>query len=265
MSTRLTTQNAAPSVDNYVEGRYALSHIWRPEATVAAPVVPAVVTEMMTLSINKPTWDKNEKIFAQGSGDLSARIKRGYNVSGQITFSNGSMVTQLAALFGLSMGTTNTNAIPGYVDKDEPHVIWEACRRKRDNTTHLDTIVIPDMIIDDWGFEDPLENAPFTIEWHSYFPFFSLYTGRELVYDEYTGDGSTTAFTLSGTPVNLWTAANYDLLDYDTLVYVKEKATGKTTGTFQKTGYSQATTTLTAATAPVAATVVQVLYAKASA
>jgi len=265
MTTRLTTQNAAPSVDNYVEGRYALHHIWRTEASALAPVVPSVVTELATLNINKPTWDKDDRIFRQGSGDLSARIKRGYNVSGTLEFSNGIMVTELAALFGLTMGSTNTNAIPGYVDKDEPHIIWEACRRKRDNVTHLDTIVIPDMIIDDWGFSDPIDNAPFTIEWHSYFPFFALYTGREVVYDVFTGDGSTTDFTLSGTPINLWTNSNYDLLDYDTLVYVKEKASGATTGTFKKSGYTQTTTTLAAGTAPPASTLVQCLYAKASA
>jgi hypothetical protein len=175
------------------------------------------------------------------------------------------MVTQLAALLGLTMGTTLTNAIPGYVDKDEPHVIWEACRRKRDNTTNLDTIVIPDMIIDDWGVEDPLENAPFTIEWHSYFPFFSLYTGREIAYNVFTGDGSITAFTLAtGTPINLWTSTNYDLLDYDTMVYVKTKASAKTTGTYQKSGFSLAANTLTATTAPAAGTLVQVLWAIAS-
>lgn len=262
--TRLTTQNAAPSADNYVEGRYVEHHIWRCEATAAAPVVPICITELMTLSINKAEWDQDNRIFSQGSGDLPTRIKRGIKISGTLSFSKGTVITQLAAILGLTMGSTNTNAIPGYIDKDEPHIIWEACARKRDNLTHLHSVVIPDMIIDDWAYDNPMENSDFSIDWHSYFPYFVLYTGREVVYDTYTGDGSTTAFTLSGTPINLWTASNYDLLDYDTLVYVKEKASGATTGTFKKSGYTQATTTLTAAPAPAASTIVQCLYVKAS-
>lgn len=262
MSTRLTNQLAAPSTANYVEGRYAYHTIWRCEGSVAAPTVPVEITELMQLNINKPEWDFTKRIFSQGSGDLSSQIKRGIKVTGSMVFSKGASITKLASMLGLTMGSTFTNAIPGYIDKDEPHIIWEAAMRDRDNLTHLHSVVIPDMIIDDFGYDDPLENSDFTIEWHSYFPWFQLYTGREVVYDQFTGDGSTTAFTLSGTPVNLWTNSNYALLDYDTLVYVKEKASTATTGTFKKSGYTQATTTLTAGTAPTAGTVVQCLYVK---
>jgi hypothetical protein len=92
----------------------------------------------------------------------------------------------------------------------------------------------------------------------------TICAGTEAVYDVFTGDGSTVAFTTSGTALSLGTASTEKYLDYDKLAYVKEQATGASTGTLKKTGYSLASTTLTATTAPATGTKVQVLYVKAS-
>ena len=73
------------------------------------------------------------------------------------------------------------------------------------------------------------------------------------------------AFTLASTPVDVTNTALTAKEDWilDTCVFIKLKATTDVQGIRQKSGFTLATTTLTAGTAPAADTRVEVMYIKA--
>jgi hypothetical protein len=261
----VNSQLGAPSAANMVEGKYSLNRIVRCEATVAATITPVELGEVQSFVIDGPSWDTTKKVFQQGGGDIPVNVRRGYNSSGTITISKGHAMSKLAAFFGKTLGSTNTNAIPGYIDKDFPSIVWEAIARDRDNNTHLYSVVVPDMIIDDLGIDHPMENSDFSIKWHSYYPWFLLYARNEVVYSKFTGDGSTMVFTLPAAAITLITESEFDLCAWDKAFYIKEKATGTSTGLYKTSGYTISGSTLTAAVAPAIGTEVQILFAKATA
>ena len=259
------TQLAQPAENDVKQGRYTLCRFVRCEASVAKPVVWANVSGIQNVSIDEVSWGQTTNIHQQGAGDESLELRRDPMTTGSIEFLGGEAPTQIAALLGLTWTAAGTAAIPFFRESDYPAVTFELVVREDDNATHLYSVCYPDAIITGLDWPNPMEEGNVTIRFKTQREPFYLANKTEAVYDEFTGDGSTVAFTLSGTPVPLVTAANQRYWDYANFAYIKEKATGASTSTLMKSGYSDTGVTLTATTAPAASTVVQALYAKAQA
>lgn len=259
-----TDQLGQPNANDIQQGKYSLVRIVRCSAGAAAPVVWTNIYGVQSLTLNPVEWGFTKEIFQQGGGDESLKLERQPMWSGQITFLKNRGLNELADFTGITWTTAGTVAHLHYNNDDYPDVIMEVVARDEDNSTHLFSVVIPDMILDGFGFDNPLDDSEFVLPFHTRRPPMTICAGTEAVYDVFTGDGSTLAFTTSGTALALGTASTEKYLDYDKLAYVKEQDTSASTGTLKKTGYSLSGTTLTATTAPAASTKVQVLYVKAS-
>ena len=118
------------------------------------------------------------------------------------------------------------------------------------------------MIIDVPGFENPLDYTDVTIPFHTYHMPLFIASGTELVYDVFTGDGSTTSFTLSDTPLKIATASDYRDLVLDNVIFVKVKASGASEGTRQTSGISYSAGAVSFTTAPASGSSIQILYVK---
>jgi hypothetical protein len=260
----LTGQLAAPTKDALQKGRFTLNRVYRCEASVAAPVSASNISYIQSVTLDPATFDETE-IFHQGGGDESTTDRINYRWTGSINVLKGKAPYVLSQLRGITWDTGNDAAIPLRWDNDYPQVHWEAIVRKSDNTDHIFTLLIQDMVIDDPGFDNPLDYSDLTIPFHTkHMPLF-VAEDAEVVYDEFSGDGSTTDFTLSSTPLNLATASSYEDLVLDNIVHCKVKASGESTGTRQTSGISVSGTTFTFTSAPAAGSTVQVLYVKATA
>jgi len=260
----LTTQLGAPGVDTIQEGKNTLNRFALVEASVLAPVAVTDLYYIQSFDVDDGA-PASVEVFQQGGGDNRTIQYSNWKWSGTITVLKGKMPTVLAQLLNITWATGNDAAIPFKMTSDFPSIHWEAVFRKKDNTTHLYTVIIQDMIIDHSAFSNPMDNADQNIPFHTYYPPVYIAQNCEMVYDEFTGDGSTTALTLSSTPLALLTAANHDDFFLNQMISVKEKASAASTGTRKMSGYTYSTGVLTATTAPAAATVVQALYVKAAA
>lgn len=255
------TQMGAPSPEKLVLGTETLGRFHRCEASVAAPVTPVNFTGLQDWNIDAPTIGYSKELFQQGGGQESTMVDRRRRWSGTLSFLKGDSWTQMAAMLGITFASASEAMMPMYKENDYPDFVFEGIIRQSDNTTHYASVVIPDITLGDVAWSHPIDDAlvviPFTTK---RFPFW-IPSGTEIVLDKFTGTGSTTEFTLSATPLT-WTSSYYHLSTYDSFIYVKEKASGDSTGTIMTTGYSNVTTTLTAATAPAASAEVSVLYIK---
>ena len=259
----LTSQLAAPTKDALQKGKFTLHRLVRSEASVAAPVTPVEMSYIQSFTLNEPSFDETD-IFHQGGGDESTKDKTNYEYTGSFTVLKGKSGEFLKNIRGITWDAANDAAIPLRVDDDNPMVHWEAVCRKSDNSSHLFSLFLQDLKFDDPGFDNPMDYSDLTINFRTKHMPLLIATGAEMVYDEWAGDGSTTDFTLSATPLTLATASSYEDLVLDNAVFVKTKASGSTTGTRQTSGISIASTTLTFTTAPAVGSTVQCLYAKAS-
>lgn len=257
-----TDQLSAPPASSYKQGYYTLNRFVRCEASVAAPTAFTNLDYIVQVDIGEPSYRVDVEIFEQGAGDERTKVRKGPRWDGTITVLGGKVGNVLASILGLTWGTANDAAVMLNRDNDYPVLIWEAVCRDADNVTHLFSLVIQDMIIDSKGLTNPLAYADEPIKFHTYHVPFLICPGSELVYDQFNGDGSTTTFTASSTPLTLTTASNYDDLDYNQIVYVKQKASGDSTGTRKKSGWSYSGGNFVATTAPAVSSTVQILYAK---
>ena len=253
------TQMGTPAVNSLKKGQYTLHRVHLSEATAAAPVVPVNMSNIVAITYGEPSFD-TEVIQQQGGGDDRVEIKYNWRWDGTITCHGGKGGAVLAAIQNITWNTSNDAVISTRPENDFPVVHWEAVCREKDNTTHLFTVVIQDMIIDASGFDNPMDYTDFTIPFHTYHEPMIACAGAEFVYDVFTGDGSTTDLTLSSTPIKALTASSHDDFYINELPFVKEKASTASTGTRQKSGYSYAAGKAVAATAPTAGTLVQVGY-----
>lgn len=259
----LTHQHGAPGVDSVQEGKYTSNRIYQVEASAAAPVSATNMNYITAVDVDDGAPTTTD-IFQQGGGDERSRKYTGWMWSGTITVLKGKLPYVISQLLNVTWDTGNDAAIPFKIPDDYPHVHWEAICRKKDNTDHLYTLLIQDMIISHSSFSNPLDMADAQIPFHTYYPPVWIAEDAEVVYDVFTGDGSTTNFTASSTPLSLLTAADHDDFTLAQAVSIKEKASGDSTGTRQNSGYSYSGGDFVATTAPAASTLVQILYAKAA-
>lgn len=254
-------QIGSPGVDVILEGKNTLNRIVRVEASVGAPVQPTNLHGIINLEIDNGSSDEIE-VFQQGAGDERTTYRSNYKWSGTITVHKGKLPYVLAQLLGISWEISEQPLLPFKLINNFPKVHWEAVFRKKDNSTHAFTVIIPEMIIDPVAISNALENSEQTIPFHTYFPPCFLKANAELVYDQFMADGSTTEFTASSTPLNLLDASNYEDFFLNYAILIKEKASGDSTGTKKMSGYSYSSGKFIASTAPASGTIVQILYAK---
>jgi len=253
---------AAPTISSVPEGYNALHRIWVLSDSVTAPLVPYNVVGVQNMTTTTFTPGNTKPVYNQGAGEDDSFEKRSlFQHDLTVQMLSGEVETLIARIKNKTMGTDY--ALPMVAGTD-PVIHWELIVRKPDGT-HLFSKVWRNLIMREWKFDSPMEDEVVDVPFYSKLSPFMLYTGSELVVDKYTGDGSTTDFTLSGSPLNLTDASDEELQDwyYDELVQVNYKLTTDTYGKLEKTGWSNATDTLSRSVAPVASSVVTATYVKA--
>ena len=251
----------APTLAKVPEGYDALHRIWVLGDSTAAPLTPINVTGVQNITTTPFAPQTTKQVYQQGSGeDEFYEKRRQFQHDFTVQMLSGDVETFIANIKGLTMGTDYAQPLTAHGD---PLIHWEIVVREPDGT-HIFSKIYRELILREWAYNAPMEDEIVDIPFYSKFSPFTLYTGSELVVDKFDGDGSTTEFTLSSTPKQLTTATNKEHIDwyYDELVSVVYKTDSQDYGTHQKSGYSNATTTLTASTAPAASSVLTVTYAK---
>jgi len=261
----VSDQLGAPDVNNVVEGRFTLHKYHLCNASVAAPVTPVNIEAVQDVSAEPYSWGVEKEIFQQGGGDESLTIKRQPRYNGVIRMQAGKVGDFIAALLGITWSSAGEAALPLRMHS-YPIATLEAICRTADNETHLFSKVYQDIILKDFNFGSPMDDEIIEIPFMSKHDPFIIPQGTELVYDQFSGDGSTTDFTLSSTPLTATNVSDLAREDWelDDLVYVKVKGASDNEGTRQRSGVSVSDTTLSFTTAPASGATVQVLYIKAS-
>ena len=257
----VTDWTGAPTLAKVPEGYDALHRAWVLGDATAAPIVPYNVVGVQNITTTPFTPQSTKQVYQQGGGeDEFYEKRRMFQHQLTVQMLSGDVEAFIARIKGLTLGTDY--AVPMTAHGD-PLLHWEIVVRQPDGT-HLFSKVYRELILREWNFGSPMEDEVVDIPFYSKYSPFTLYTGSELVVDKFAGDGSTVAFTLSGTPVKLTTATNREHIDwyYDQMCQVVYKTSAQNYGTHQKTGYSNITTAVTATTAPAASSVLTITYAK---
>jgi len=262
-------QLGAPSIGHIVDGLFSLVRVWRKVATVAAPVVPSNVYAIQNLTMDAPAPRISRETFQYGGGGEGLDIKRDYRFTGSFQMLAGYVPTFISGLLGNTWTAAGEGAVPFYMPT-YPIFNAECVCRRENNTTHLFSLVFQDCILLPFNFSIAQENAVVDVPFMSKHEPFLLASGLEMVMDKYTADGSTAIFTLSGgtpkTIVETDDAERYDWI-FDTIPYVTiyDTAAAVTTGVRQKSGITQATSTIHFTTPPTALKIIETFYAKATA
>ena len=237
---------AAPTLAKVPEGVDSLHRVWVLADSVAAPITPRNVLGVQNLTTSAFTPQITKQVYQQGSGEDAYYEKRSrFQHDFTVQMLSGDVEAFIADIKNITMGTDY--ALPMTAHSD-PLIHWEQIVRQPDGT-HIFSRVWRDLILREWMFNSPMEDEVVDIPFYSRFSPFMLYTGTELVVDRYTGDGSTTALTLSSTPINLSdVSAHVEHIDwyYDEMVEIIYKTSTETFGTHARTGWSNTGTALTA-------------------
>jgi len=257
----------APGSDSLIEGKMAVAQFHRYGASVAAPVTVDVLTSVQGVDIGAPSFTNTKMAHRYGSGDRALELNTGIEGTGNITCLPGLADDDIATMLGVTWGTGDKAAVQK-IAPTHPIGALEVIYRDVDESTVLFSSLVSEMILLPSGITTDLEtgNIQIPFKYKGIEPL-DIVTGAHAVLDKFSGDGSTVAFTLSDTPLDLADSS----LDHnkhwvvDNAVFVKVKTTGNEAGDIQKTGFSIATTTLTFTTAPAASSEIEVLYVAADA
>ena len=264
----VTDQLAKPTESQHQMGRFSLNRIVRQDATIAKPVVWSNVKGIVAVNIGAPTWKYEYDIHQQGAGNELTHVQQVPRWDGTVTILSGQIGTFLAAIDGKTWGTAQA-VMSARIDNDNPMVHWEVVCRTFDNVTHLFSLVIQDMVIDSFGFDNPMDYADRGIPFHTYHEPFILAQGREMVFDRFAATPSTSTYTLScSTPATLVTATEHDDWDYNNAVFIKNEdySESDVTGRRIRSGatITGASLVFTGSSVPAASDEISVLYAKAT-
>jgi hypothetical protein len=254
------TQKGAPTSTSEHYGQYTLNRAHLVDTTVAAPVAPIGLGAIIALNFGAPSFDE-KRLLQQGGGNTPYLKRRNPIWSGTITLYQGTFPTILAQLRGITWGSANDRAISYWDKKGVPRVHWEAVCRDTDNLTPLFSVVIPNMVLDPHGFDNPMDSAEQALPFHSDFPPLKLFPYTEWKWDLFNGNGSTVQFTLSSTPVTLLDSSYYDDYVLDNIALITVKESSGDTGVIQLTGVTYSAGKITFTTAPAAGSKVGVGYA----
>lgn len=269
MAVAITDQIAKPSEDSHVMGRFTLNQFVRCEASVAAPIAFANLDDIVEVNIGQTAYDYEVDVYSQGAGDNKRQIRRGPRWDGQIIVQGGKLPDVVALLLGQTWTSAGNTGLLLRNEGDVPQIILQSHARSFDNSTHLYTRVIQDIILDDIEHASPIDYADRVIPFHTYHEPFLIPTGTELVYDRWAATPTTLEYTCSNsTPLDIVTASGKDDWTLDNAVYVKVKddSRGDDVGIRVKAGVTRVAGALTFVTAatPSASDEVSHLYVKAT-
>ena len=262
----ITDWLVAPTQAKVPEGVDALHRIWVLADATAAPITPYNVPGVQNITTSAFTPQTTKEVYQQGSGeDGYFEHKRRYRHDFTVQLLSGDVMAFIGRIKGLTHTASELFALPSLAHS-EPLIHWEIIVRSPSGT-HLFSKVYRDLILKEWAFNSPMEDEIVDIPFYSKSSPFTLYTGSELVVDKFAGDGSTLAFTLSGTPLDLVNATDRELDDWywDEIVSINYKTSAEPFCTYAHSGWSNVATALTATVAPAASSVVTATYAKATA
>lgn len=264
----VTDQLNKPAVSSHQRGRFTLNRIVRCDASASQPVSFTNMEGVVAIDYGEPSYDYTADVLQQGAGGEKTMVKHGPRWDGTITILSGDVGDVLADLLGVTWGASHV-VMSTRMDDDDPAVIWEAICRDEDNSTHLFSLVLQDIILDDLAMGNPMDYSDRTIPFHTYHEPFLIYTGYELVYDVWDATPATATYAMSnGTPATLLTASDHDDWAFDNAVYIKNKDnsagdTGMTRRITSGASVSGGTLTFTTGT-PAASDKVGLLYVKAT-
>jgi len=262
----LTTQLGKPDATSIIKGKFSLFEYFSELASVAAPVAAVQIEDIQDFGMNAMS-QTDEKIFHYGGGK-DYRLAEEYDgeYTGTLQMLAGGMGRIIAALLGKTYTLAGEASLPlGHLPR-YPLCHIQAFLRRVDNLTHIKSVVLQDLIFDPIAYPVAMGLNTIDLPFRSNYDPFELVAGAEMVFDKFSGDGSTTDFTLSSTPLDMVTATESHLVDWDfnTAAFVKVKLSGEDTGTRQKGTCTITGTTLAFSTAPAASSEISCFYAKAT-
>jgi len=255
-------QLEAPSLDKMINGRFTLCRIHRLGAPVAVPVPPVNIEGIQEIKTGPLNPGYERQVFLKNS-DEPVNLGRYCDYAGIIRIESGYASTFISQLLGITWSSVGYAVVPLRFP-GLPLAVLEAVCRREDNDTHLFTKVYQDIVLKNFNFGSPQEEEIVDIPFYSIHDPFLLCAATEVVLDKFTGDGLTTEFTLSATPVSL-IDLNYPSAedwDFPNLVYVKIKEQDALTGIRQRSGVSVNGNILVFENAPPMNTELSVLYAR---
>jgi len=259
-------QLGVPNKNDIIDAKYTLNRFHRCEAAAAEPVTPVDIYSLQEFSQDAPAFDIEEETFQQGGGDDSYLEQKGYRYVCRFSLLQGEWASLVASLQGITHSTSGEAAIINRYSA-YPMFHLERILRTKDNETHVCSDCYQDLSLRPVGGSGAMGASNLRdVECYSKHDSFTICSGAHLVYDVFTGDGSTTDFTLSSTALTVTdvTADAREDWEIDEAVFVKVKASGDSTGTRQVTGVTISGTSLTFTTAPADASTIQVLYVAAT-
>jgi len=223
----MSTILGQPSISEVVLGKHTLNLYGLQNAAAAAPVTLTQVRGIQEVSLDPNI--STEKIFHQGGGDEALDYPMEIEWSGQLTMLGGLIDTNLNAMLGLSLGTSQY-AMPLRSTRQPVGFIQRKVYQK-DSVTIIGSWLIPDVIIGDIPVSGALDRADLNIPIYSYWSPYWIDGAADVVYDVWTVSAAT--YTPSSTPIAIQaaiTGPNNELVtQYD--FFVKHWATGATLGT----------------------------------
>lgn len=252
-----------PDDDKEVIGRYNINRYHLDLAAAAEPIVPVNIEDIQNISGGAMSYDEIRRLHQGGGSD--ARVKQyGGMGDGTINMIAGAVDDFLAALLGMTYTAAGDVAVPLRFPNYPLFHLESVCRTE--DGSHILSIVYQDCILKPVAPTVNLEQNEIDIPFHYEYEPFYLLSGCEMVLDKWAGDGSTTDFTLSSTPLDMVdsTLEHNAKWDLDNAAFVKVKLSTEDSGIRQRSGVTLTGTTLAFTTAPASGSEVSCLYAKAT-
>lgn len=252
MSTERAAQLGAPLINYEVDGRFALHRFHRLAAS-GNPITATNIKTIQQLTTRPMAPQVTREVFQQGGGDEALTIERVYRGGVDLQMKGGYVLTFLSQLLGITLDFSAGYAgIPMRFTK-YPLAMLESIFRREDNEEHLFSLVFQDIMLDNFSLDNiPMDDTLVTVPFTTKHDFVILKAGSELQVETFTGDASTVAFNLAGTPVDITdsTADAREDWEFDDLVYVGVQESGDATHTRQRAGVTHTGGTVTFTTAP---------------
>jgi len=256
------SQLGPPLITYEVDGQFSLVRFHSILGT-GNPVTPVNINSIQQVSPMPMTPQQTREVFQFGGGEESLLIERIFRGGLSLQMKAGYLKTFLQTILNITLDPgTGIAGIPLRFQK-YPLGFFECVFRREDNETHMFSMIFQDVILDQFNFDafsmsDGMVTVPFTCKHDSVL----IEAPGELVVETFSGDGSTTVFSLSDTPIDIVDTAGAAKEDweFDDLVYVGVQASGADTHTRQRSGVTYGTGDVTFATAPAASSKIIVPY-----
>lgn len=259
----LTDDLGKPALTDYINGDDTLVRYFLKAASVATDITPVNVYGVQEVTPDAVKYGIEEEIYHSGGG--RTKIKRRPEFTVNIPIFASRVDSFIAAIHSQVFGSSSSYYANVLTFDDVPRINLEIAYRNPD-LSHAVSLVLCNLIPQDFTPGSKTGNQIVQVPFYSRFVPVTLGAGARCVMDKFQGDGSTTTFTLSQTPLNLMDmdVGLKDEFVLDNVIYIEKKASTAKVGTLVKQDVTLVTKTLTFDTAPAATEVVEVFYACAS-